>query len=583
MIAIERMVVMRKILSGLFAILFLLNSFSMLSVNVFASGNESFETAKAISVNQTYINNLSSSSDKDYYKFAIDENGVVNISFFHEYVEYSGNFWNVYLYNANKEQIDCWSYYGNETEAQKTNNIGLPAGTYYIFVKRGSASGWFDVNYNVTVNFSQSSVWETELNEDYYTTSDNIKLNTKYYGSLRSSSDVDWFKFTLITDGKVNISFFHEYVSYSGNFWSLYLYNENKEQIDYWSYYGNETEPQKTNNIGLPKGTYYVCIKDGVASGFYDLDYNFSINFSASSVWETEFNEDYYTTSDSIKLDGKYYGSLRSSSDEDWFKFSLSSTRKVFITFAHKYMSSDVNYWKLYLYDKNKKQIDCWSYYGSETEKQKSDNIKLSKGTYYICIKQGSASSLSDVDYNFMVSTFLSTPKLTKISNTSKGVKVTWEKVSLAEKYRVYRKKKGAKKWSELGDVTSTSFVDTTAKSGTKYYYTVKAIKGETQSAYNKTGISKYYLADPTLKTPSSTKNGISLKWTKTAGAQGYIIYRKTGSGSYTKLKTEKGVSNLSYVDKSAKKDKKYTYKVKAYYSKTYSAYSNAKTIKDKY
>ena len=95
--------------------------------------------------------------------------------------------------------------------------------------------------------------------------------------------------------------------------------------------------------------------------------------------------------------------------------------------------------------------------------------------------------------------------------------------------------------------------------------------------------LSKYYLADPTLKTPSSTKSGVSLKWTKTAGAQGYIIYRKTGSGSYTKLKTEKGVSNLSYVDKSAKKGKKYTYKVKAYYSKTYSAYSNTKTIKDKY
>ena len=65
--------------------------------------------------------------------------------------------------------------------------------------------------------------------------------------------------------------------------------------------------------------------------------------------------------------------------------------------------------------------------------------------------------------------------------------------------------------------------------------------------------------------------------------AEGYIIYRKTGSGSYKKLKTEKGISNLSYRDTSAKKGKKYTYKVKAYKSKTYSAYSNAKAITDKY
>ena len=67
------------------------------------------------------------------------------------------------------------------------------------------------------------------------------------------------------------------------------------------------------------------------------------------------------------------------------------------------------------------------------------------------------------------------------------------------------------------------------------------------------------------MKTPSSSSKGIALKWTKTTGAEGYIIYRKTGTGSYTKLKPEKGVSNLAYRDKSAKKGKKYTYKVKAY------------------
>ena len=82
---------------------------------------------------------------------------------------------------------------------------------------------------------------------------------------------------------------------------------------------------------------------------------------------------------------------------------------------------------------------------------------------------------------------------------------------------------------------------------------------------------------------PAQTTTTITLKWSKVTGASGYVIYRKTGSGSYKKLKTEKGVSNLSYRDSSAKKGKTYTYKVKAYKSKTYSAYSNTKTIKDKY
>lgn len=174
-----------------------------------------------------------------------------------------------------------------------------------------------------------------------------------------------------------------------------------------------------------------------------------------------------------------------------------------------------------------------------------------------------------------------SKPKLKTISNTEYGVKITWGKVSGADKYRVYRKT-SKRDWEYIGSTTKTYYTDKTAKSGTKYYYAVKA-RNEAGNSSLSSSLSKYYLADPTLKTPSSTKSGVSLKWTKTAGAQGYIIYRKTGSGSYTKLKTEKGVSNLSYVDKSAKKGKKYTYKVKAYYSKTYSAYSNTKTIKDKY
>ena len=172
-------------------------------------------------------------------------------------------------------------------------------------------------------------------------------------------------------------------------------------------------------------------------------------------------------------------------------------------------------------------------------------------------------------------------PKLKTISNTQYGVKITWGKVKGGDRYRVYRKTKNGS-YKYLGYTKNGYYTDKTAKSGTKYYYYVKA-RNEAGNSSASNSLSKFYLSDPTLKTPSSTSKGIGLKWTKTPGAQGYIIYRKTGKGSYDRLKVEKGVSNLSYRDTSAKKGRKYTYKVKAYYSKTYSAYSNAKTITDKY
>ncbi len=175
-----------------------------------------------------------------------------------------------------------------------------------------------------------------------------------------------------------------------------------------------------------------------------------------------------------------------------------------------------------------------------------------------------------------------SKPKLKSIENTEHGVLTKWSKVSGADKYYVYRKTGSSGKYSKIGTTTKTYYTDKKAKSGKKYYYIVKAVN-EAGSSSSSSSKSIYHLADTTLSTPKSTKSGITLKWSKVTGADGYMVYRKTGSGSYSKIATVKGNSKVTYTDKKAKKGKTYTYKVKAYKSKTYSAYSNAKKIKDKY
>ena len=175
-------------------------------------------------------------------------------------------------------------------------------------------------------------------------------------------------------------------------------------------------------------------------------------------------------------------------------------------------------------------------------------------------------------------------PKLKAVSNVATGIKLTWNKVTGADNYEIYRKT-GNGAWKKLATVkgTVTTYTDKTAKSGTTYKYTVKAKNEAGLSGYNTTGLTIKCLADPVLKAPTSTKSGITLKWNKVTGAQGYVVYRQIGNGKLTKIATVKGVSKVSYTDKSAKKGTKYTYKLQAYSGKTYSAYSNAKTIKDKY
>lgn len=168
-------------------------------------------------------------------------------------------------------------------------------------------------------------------------------------------------------------------------------------------------------------------------------------------------------------------------------------------------------------------------------------------------------------------------------TNTEYGVKITWAPVSKCSGYRVYRKTEDGS-WKRIATVkgaTKSYYTDKTAKSGTKYIYKVVAYSGSYTSYY--TEVSRYYLEAPELLSAKSSKSGVTSKWEVVNGASGYYVYRKEGNGSYKKLTTVKGGTKYSYLDKSAKKGRTYTYKVKAYYGKTTSAYSNAKSVKDKY
>ena len=160
----------------------------------------------------------------------------------------------------------------------------------------------------------------------------------------------------------------------------------------------------------------------------------------------------------------------------------------------------------------------------------------------------------------------LSTPKLGKVVSVSyNSVKVTWNKVKDADGYRVYMKQNG--KWKSLGKVKSNSYTCKGLKTGKKYTFTVRAYKntkdGVVLSAYDKKGISGTpKLSTPVLKSAKRSASGVTFTWKKTAGANGYVVYRKANNGAWrVAAKVTKGTT---YKDTTAKKGVKYTYTVRA-------------------
>ncbi|MBO4926693.1 MAG: hypothetical protein J5379_00360 [Clostridiales bacterium] len=72
----------------------------------------------------------------------------------------------------------------------------------------------------------------------------------------------------------------------------------------------------------------------------------------------------------------------------------------------------------------------------------------------------------------------LATPTLNSATSTSSGVKLSWSKASGADRYNVYRSTSKNGTYEYVASVQGTeTYTDTSAKSGTTYYYKVRAYK----------------------------------------------------------------------------------------------------------
>ena len=84
-------------------------------------------------------------------------------------------------------------------------------------------------------------------------------------------------------------------------------------------------------------------------------------------------------------------------------------------------------------------------------------------------------------------------------------------------------------------------------------------------SAAATASVSNTTIGKTKITSGKSSKGKVNLKWQKVNGAAGYVVYRSTKKGSrYTKIAEITKGSTVKYTDKTAKKGKKYYYKVRA-------------------
>ena len=153
-------------------------------------------------------------------------------------------------------------------------------------------------------------------------------------------------------------------------------------------------------------------------------------------------------------------------------------------------------------------------------------------------------------------------PTISKLENTSDGIKISWNKIAGVYGYRLYYKTSSGG-WKRFKDTTATSFTDSGVSPNRTETYTIRCIdkNGNTVSGFYSMGWSKKYTpVAPTITRLSNTSKGVSVTWNKIAGVYGYRLYRKYDGGSWTKVKD---TTSTSFTDSGAKKGKKVTYTVR--------------------
>ncbi len=228
-----------------------------------------------------------------------------------------------------------------------------------------------------------------------------------------------------------------------------------------------------------------------------------------------------------------------------------------------------------------------FKYLGSTGNTSYTNSSAVAGVTYYYKVKAVHEKSAANSALSYVKSRTCDLPrpvvKASNVASTGK-IKLTWDAVSGAQKYYVYRATSEDGEYKYVTSTTGTSFTNTATTAGRTYYYRVKAIHANSAANSAKsTVVSRTCdLERPVISIGLSSTGKPRITWDAVDGALRYEVYRSTSkNGTYTYIA---GTINTNLTNTGAEAGRTYYYKVKAVHTKSAanSALSYAKSITSK-
>jgi hypothetical protein len=330
--------------------------------------NNSRDTANVIDVNTTVAGNVSDEDREDWYRFTLPSDG------YFVYNTISTVTHSVTLYDSSLDEIS--SDRGKVVESQRYN---YAKGTVFL-VKVSvihEVSGYPSTDYELNIKFTKTKNWELEDNNSRKTAE---KLSGKMKGTMLSSSDEDWYKYTAPKSGYVYFKFINEDSVVTNSGWKVTAYDKDLTELASWTF--NSDDKAGTFTVNAKTVLY---IKISYSGDVKDSVYSITPVFKATAYVEKE-NNNSFKKATKIKSGKAYIGVRNYDSDEDYYKFVAPATGTFKISFT---CVDEVKYgYDVTIYDSSKKELKKLS----NLTDDKSVKIKMKKGkTYYIHVNRHSS------------------------------------------------------------------------------------------------------------------------------------------------------------------------------------------------
>lgn len=315
-----------------------------------------------------------------------------------------------------------------------------------------------------------------------------ISANGSYSGRLSDGSE-DYYKFTLNESAKITVTISIEELHNSGT--KLSIYDNQYECLDreYIEYDGNRKCKYKKMDLYFSAGTYYFH--------FYHFTGTYSFVMESKSAGETFLESqlhpnDILSQAKDVSLDKKYAGLLGLGDEQDFYKFYVPFSGKVYISHYDYCGSGGTSKYVILDIEGNQRQSFTDYYMPDKGYIYDRDDLELEKGEYYlkVCGSYGF--------YNFTINIEPNPAQIAQIKRNKTKAVIKIEKQEGVTGYVIQysTSDKFEKRLTKTETVKGTTVRLTGLKKKKTYYVRVKAYKvwnGETY--YSKYGdiITMYY------------------------------------------------------------------------------------------